>query len=255
MSAPSGARSSGRALVIAHRGASSEAPENTLPAIVLAREQGADRIEVDVQRTRDGRLVLHHDDDLSRSAGDPRRIEDVTLEELERIPLVGLRAAGAGAATAPTLAAAIAAAAPVPLVVEVKPVARDADGIAGAVVTEIGRAGVPVETVVISFDDAVVAALLPRLGPDRVGMIRGRENGANGWRELLVAATHLVVVSRHIAPPDVVARLVDSGKTVYVYALDDAKSVKRYAAAGAHGIISNRPAVAKAALDESAPTG
>jgi len=50
-----------RPLVLAHRGARRRAPENTLEALAVARELGADGVEIDVRRTRDGVLVLHHD--------------------------------------------------------------------------------------------------------------------------------------------------------------------------------------------------
>ena len=56
--------------VIAHRGASSDAPENTLAAFQLAWEQGADAIELDVHRTKDGRLVVIHDSDTRRTTGE-----------------------------------------------------------------------------------------------------------------------------------------------------------------------------------------
>lgn len=56
-----------RPAVIAHRGASYLAPEETRPAYLLARELGADYLEVDIQRTKDGVLIALHDDDLSRT--------------------------------------------------------------------------------------------------------------------------------------------------------------------------------------------
>ena len=56
-----------RPLVMAHRGASFYAPELTLPSFALARDIGADYVETDVQRTRDGVLINFHDDDLSRT--------------------------------------------------------------------------------------------------------------------------------------------------------------------------------------------
>lgn len=54
--------------VIAHRGASHDAPESTAPAYLLARDLGADYLELDVQRSRDGVLVVVHDDDLLRTS-------------------------------------------------------------------------------------------------------------------------------------------------------------------------------------------
>src|SRR5690606_31658241 len=56
-------------LVIAHRGASGHRPENTLPAFALAVEQRADMIETDLHRTRDGAVVITHDEELAGLGG------------------------------------------------------------------------------------------------------------------------------------------------------------------------------------------
>ncbi len=69
----------------AHRGDELHAPENTLAAIESAIAAGADRVEIDVMRTRDDQLVLSHDTDLRRLARDPRRIRDLTLDELRQV--------------------------------------------------------------------------------------------------------------------------------------------------------------------------
>src|SRR5690242_14995519 len=61
-------------LVIAHRGASAYAPENTMPAFELAIEQQADMLELDVQRTADGALVIFHDATTERWDGQKRRV-------------------------------------------------------------------------------------------------------------------------------------------------------------------------------------
>ena len=76
----------------AHRGlhdAERGVVENTLPAFEAARDAGFG-MELDVQRTRDGRLAVFHDDDLQRMAGDPRRVARCTLEELQALPLGGV---------------------------------------------------------------------------------------------------------------------------------------------------------------------
>jgi glycerophosphoryl diester phosphodiesterase len=64
--------------VIAHRGASKAAPENTIAAFELAGRLGADAVELDVRRTRDGALVVHHNPDLA----DGRVIRDVLAADL-----------------------------------------------------------------------------------------------------------------------------------------------------------------------------
>jgi glycerophosphoryl diester phosphodiesterase len=72
--------------VTAHRGYARHAPENSLAAFRAAIEAGADIIELDVQMTSDGEVVVLHDEDLRRMTGDKRRISRVSLEELKQIP-------------------------------------------------------------------------------------------------------------------------------------------------------------------------
>lgn len=69
----------------AHRGASEYCPENTLCSFYMGWQMGANGIETDVQRPRDGVLVLFHDNDLSRIAGRSERIGDLTYEEVRQI--------------------------------------------------------------------------------------------------------------------------------------------------------------------------
>jgi len=71
--------------VTAHRGHARAAPENTLSAMRKAIESGADYAEMDVQLTADGKVVLLHDSDLKRVAGDPRRLEEVSFDEVRRL--------------------------------------------------------------------------------------------------------------------------------------------------------------------------
>ncbi|PWG12385.1 glycerophosphodiester phosphodiesterase [Streptomyces sp. V2] len=73
------------ALAVAHRGDPRGAVENTLAAIRLASAARPGAIEVDLRRTADGVLVLHHDDDLSRLWDRPERVADLTLSELRAL--------------------------------------------------------------------------------------------------------------------------------------------------------------------------
>jgi len=72
-------------LIIAHRGASAEAPENTLVAFRRAIELGADGVEFDVRLAADGVPVVIHDATLKRTAGIDRRVADITSAELARL--------------------------------------------------------------------------------------------------------------------------------------------------------------------------
>lgn len=71
--------------IVAHRGASGEAPENTLPAFRLAWEQGADAIEGDFHLTRDGRIVCFHDRDTKKLTGQKRILTESTFAELQAL--------------------------------------------------------------------------------------------------------------------------------------------------------------------------
>lgn len=73
--------------VWAHRGASGYAPENTLEAFTLAASMGADGVELDVQLTKDGKLVVAHDEWIDRVSNGSGRIADYTLEELKNCNL------------------------------------------------------------------------------------------------------------------------------------------------------------------------
>ena len=71
-----------RPLVIAHRGASWDRPENTLPAFERAIEVGADFVEFDVHADRDGRLVVTHDPEMLSGADQIHTMRDGRLDEL-----------------------------------------------------------------------------------------------------------------------------------------------------------------------------
>lgn len=68
--------------ILAHRGASAYAPENTMASFELARKMGAQGIELDVQLTRDGKLAVIHDHTIDRTSGGNGRVSDMTLAEL-----------------------------------------------------------------------------------------------------------------------------------------------------------------------------
>ncbi|WP_026907565.1 glycerophosphodiester phosphodiesterase family protein [Paucisalibacillus globulus] len=74
-----------RPLVVAHRGVPSLAPENTMAGYHLAYELGADLIETDVQRTKDGHLVIMHDYTVDRTTNGTGTVTDLTLEEIRQL--------------------------------------------------------------------------------------------------------------------------------------------------------------------------
>jgi len=73
--------------VMAHRGASAAAPENTIAAIRLAIDSGAQWVEIDVQETADGRIAVIHDSDLKKIGGSPLTVAGSTLEQLQQVDI------------------------------------------------------------------------------------------------------------------------------------------------------------------------
>ncbi len=74
-----------RPAIVAHRGASAHAPENTLAAFHLAIDQGADAIELDARLTADGQVVVIHDDTVDRTTDGTGRVSSLTLAELQQL--------------------------------------------------------------------------------------------------------------------------------------------------------------------------
>lgn len=235
--------------VVAHRGASHDANENAASAILLARRLGVAAIEIDVHATADGEVVVHHDEDLSRSCGDPRRIADLTRAELSSLRQSFPDDRGIRRPEEPILSLdeALKLAAPVPLLVEIKAGSRDPIALTRRVASALRRTP-DVPHRLISFERPIVEAAIAAFDPSRVGLVRNTEYGEEGWRDLLAPACGIAVLSRRIADAARIAALTAASRVPYVYALDDEASVVGFSAIGAKGIISNRPDVALAAL-------
>jgi glycerophosphoryl diester phosphodiesterase len=89
--------------IIAHRGASADAPENTLAAVELAWQQGADAVEADFRLTRDSRIVALHDDSTLRTAGVDLRVAERTYDELRSLDVGSWKSARWRGEPIPTL--------------------------------------------------------------------------------------------------------------------------------------------------------
>jgi glycerophosphoryl diester phosphodiesterase len=72
-------------MIIAHRGESFDAPENTMAAIQLAWDRGADAVEIDIQLSKDNRIVVIHDFETKRLAGVNKKVKEQTFEELRKL--------------------------------------------------------------------------------------------------------------------------------------------------------------------------
>ncbi|HEX6751497.1 MAG TPA: glycerophosphodiester phosphodiesterase family protein [Longimicrobium sp.] len=227
-----------RPLILGHRGAPREAPENTMRAFRLALEQGADGIELDVQPSADGVAVVLHDDRLDRTSDARGEVARMTWDEIS--------AARAGGEPVPRLedVAAWAAEADAFLNVEIK-----RPGIEAAAVEIVERAGRTDATLFSSFH------------PESVAEVRRLAPGAHCWLltevwtpEVLALARDLGVggICLHdpLAAPAVLETLRAAKLGVVVWTVDKPGRIRALLRAGVMGVITNRPAAGVAARDE-----
>jgi glycerophosphoryl diester phosphodiesterase len=215
------------AKVIAHRGASDAAPENTVEAFRLARELGADWVELDVRQTVDGVLAVHHDSALP----DGRAIAHTTAAELP--PGV------------PTLRDALAACDGMGVNVEVKP--HDSLHVVERVIDVARSWGGPV--LVSSFQLALVQRSR-QLAPDLPAALL-TEAVADIDRLVELCVTNgFAAVNPWDATvdPELVERAHGAGIEVNVWTVDDPARMKELDGWGADGIVTNVPDVARRTL-------
>lgn len=159
----------------AHRGASRAAPENTLPAFELAIAAGADGIEFDVQFSRDGHLVVIHDETLPRTTDGTGWVKDHTLAQLQALDASNGNQGYAGARI-PTLAEVLALLEPSGLRanIELKNSEVPYPGLEEAVLAAVVAAGMAERTVYSSFSGESVRRLAGLAPLAEVGLIYSR---------------------------------------------------------------------------------
>ncbi len=233
--------------IAAHRGSSKAAPENTLPAIRQAIEDGADYVEIDVQETIDGVPVLLHDRDLRRVADLDRRIWDVHAAELGTIDVGGWFDPGFAGVPAPTLDEAIEAAGDdAKLYIEIKTAPQMPDLVANVVERLQARDAVQ-GTIVASFSRAVldeVGVIEP--GLRRALLVYG-SIGARQRRDYEILAIRASAIT-----PEQVVRAHRLGYAVHAWTVNDRREMSRLIDMGVDAIITDVPGELRNLLDERA---
>lgn len=225
--------------VIAHRGASADAPENTFAAFDLALEQGADWIETDLHLSRDGVAVVVHDADLARLGGRGRVLEHhyADLRALdagagERIPNVDELLDRLGSATFWNLELKIGPDGAYP-------------GLEDVVWRAVSQRGLEERVLFSSFDRGVLFRLR-RLAPRaKLGVLCASRAGWVGLYSARIFARMLRAEALHPARSLVsesrVRRAHRQGLSVYPYTADDPVEWARLVGAGVDGIFTNQP--------------
>lgn len=248
-----------RPWIIAHRGASAVAPENTMAAFERAFRDRADGIELDVRLSADGVPVVFHDQHLSRIAGAAGNVHALTLSELRQYSVGAWFSPAFASERIPTLAQALDLARGRGIVnVEIKsvlwrrirgespmPPIRD---LARAVLRTLQVHADPEWIVVSSFDPRVLRAIRARDPRWRTGFLRWHQQRAIGhwplWKYSRADYYH----------PDVplaaeAARWTGGWDRLLVWTVDSGDEQHRLSAQGVRAIITNRPAQARARID------
>lgn len=253
--APAAAGAQDEPTVIAHRGASAQAPENTLPAVDLGADMKADFVEIDVQMTKDGELVVIHDTTLDRTTDveskfpnrAPYNVGDFTLEEIRTLDAGSWFSAEYAGTKVPTLQEVLdTLRGRAGLLLEVKSPALY-PGIAEAIVAELdgegwlqadARSG---RLVVQSFDWDFMAEFNSLAPAVPAGLLGGPPSDAE-MAELSTWADQ-INPNHNRVDAEFIETVHEYGMVTWPYTIDDPERMRELAALGVDGIITNYPAV------------
>ncbi len=221
--------------VIAHRGASAYRPENTLPAYALAIDQDADMIEVDLHVTRDGVIVVTHDEELA-GLGGKGEIADATLDEVRSLD-------AGGGEQIPTLDAVLDGfGARIPFNLELKQGTRGPyPGLEEAALAAVERRGLLSRTLFSSFYDPVLARLRALSADARLALLVSRRFPQGALDRARALRAEAVNPEEGIATGDFVASAHRAGLDVHVFTVDAEPELREFLGRGVDGIFTNFP--------------
>jgi glycerophosphoryl diester phosphodiesterase len=236
-------------LVIAHRGDSAHRPENTLASFASALEVGAALVELDVQLTGDGHVIVLHDPGLERTTNGSGDVRRLTLAEVRSVSAgypdrFGGAYAGERVPALSEVLALLRGRARVLVEIKAESVTDDAEGgIEARTAEEIRRAGMADSVALISFDHRAVVRLAS-LAPE---MTRGRLFGRTNPDEVLAAARdaacEIVMPHKGQLNDALVGRVHAAGLKLATWVVDEPAELKKLARFGLYGVGSNRPGV------------
>ncbi|SFK62534.1 glycerophosphodiester phosphodiesterase [Shimia haliotis] len=231
--------------VIAHRGAAGAKPENTMAAVNEAIRVGADWVEIDVQETADDEIVVMHDSDFMKLAGNPLNIWDAKLEDLADIDI--------GSWFDPTYADQR-----TPLLSDVLRAAKDRSG----VVIELKYYGhdVMLEQRVVDIVEAEGMADQVKIMSLKYGAVTKMRGLRPDWDIGLLASASLgqmwdldadfLAVNSATTSHRLVKESQAAGKKVYVWTVNDPLAMSAMISLGVDGLITDEPELARKVLSE-----
>jgi len=248
-------------MIVAHRGASRDAPENTIPAFELAWEQGADAIEGDFRLTRDGHIVCIHNKDTGEVAGRNLVVKDSTLDALRKLDVGAHHGEKYRGTVIPTIAEVFST---IPEQKKIYIEVKCGVEIIPALLEEINRAGITKEQIlVISFKEKVIQELKARAPQYRASWLCSFKKQETGVMtpslETVLNTLKLIqadgLSSNPAVPRPIIEEVARQGYEWHVWTVDDLKTARRTKALGVKSITTNIPAFMKKNLVEQSPAG
>ncbi len=230
-------------LVIAHRGASGYRPENTLSAYALAIDQRADMIEIDLHLTRDGEIVISHDEQLD-GLGGAGEVADATLADLRALD------AGDGERV-PTLDEVLDAFGErIPFNLEFKRGAKGAyPGLEARTLETVTRRGLLERTLFSSFDDSLLARLRALAPASRIAFLFSPRDAARPFERARALGAEAINPWYGLVQRELVEAAHAEGLAVYPYTVDDSGDMRRLLDLGVDGLFTNYPDRLRGLLD------
>jgi glycerophosphoryl diester phosphodiesterase len=237
--------------IIAHRGASHDAPENTVVAARLAFTQGADAVEVDVWQTKDGRLAVIHDKTTIRTTGVSGNVKEMTMADLRKLDAGTWKGGSYAGEQVPTLDDILNTRPKGKrIVIEIK----DNHELATELAASLKRTGTTArDAVIISFDHPTLRHVKQRL-PDYTCLWLASYQPDKKTGKVSPGLDEMIRVCKAAGfdglnlnfnwPIDraFTEKVHAAGLRLYVWTVNDADVAKRLVAAGVDGITTDRPA-------------
>lgn len=246
-------------LIVAHRGASHDAPENTLAAFRLAWEQGADAIEGDFYLTQDGEIVCIHDANTKRTGGVDLSVPASTLAKLRRLDVGRWKDPKWQGERIPALADVLAA---VPAGKKIYIEIKCGPEIVPHLPPVLEQSGLkPEQTIVISFNDKVIDAVRRQIPGINAHWLTGfkQDKVTRTFQptpdkvletlERIQASGLDVNANRTIVDAAFVKRLRDKQLEFHVWTVNDAELARHFQQLGADSLTTDRPGFLRQQLE------
>jgi len=231
--------------IFAHRGAAGAAPENTLASFRQAIADGTDWIELDVQESKDGEVVVIHDSDVMKLAGVSPKIWESTTEALQKIDIGSWFDKRFTGEKIPTLKEVLALAkGKVKILIELKYYGHDV-ALEQKVVDIVESMGMSKEVAAMSLKPEQVEKI-KALRPDwKSGILLSKALGDISKMDVDFLAVNLGLMN-----PNFIKKTHKAGKKLYVWTADDPLIMFKMLTLGVDGLITNEPALARKVMEE-----